>query len=202
MDIGSYMADVGREARAASRLMARATTQAKNSALQEAGAAIAAARAELVAANGEDMTRAAAQGLDAAALDRLKLTDARIDAMVEGLEQVATLPDPVGAITDLAYRPSGIQVGRMRVPLGVIGIIYESRPNVTADAASLCLKSGNAAILRGGSEALRVQPRDRRLHARGACAPRACRGARAAGDRDRGSRRGRASWSRCRSTST
>jgi glutamate-5-semialdehyde dehydrogenase len=154
MDIGSYMADVGRAARAASRLMARATTQAKNSALQEAGAAIAAARAELVAANGDDMTRAAAQGLDAAALDRLKLTDARINAMVEGLEQVATLPDPVGAITDLAYRPSGIQVGRMRVPLGVVGIIYESRPNVTADAASLCLKSGNAAILRGGSESL------------------------------------------------
>ena len=154
MDIGSYMADVGREARAASRLMARATTQAKNSALLEAGAAIAAARAELVAANGDDMTRAAAQGLDAAALDRLKLTDARIDAMIEGLEQVATLPDPVGAITDLAYRPSGIQVGRMRVPLGVVGIIYESRPNVTADAASLCLKSGNAAILRGGSESL------------------------------------------------
>ena len=154
MDIGSYMADVGREARAASRLMARATTQAKNNALQEAGAAIAAARAALVAANGDDMTRAAAQGLDAAALDRLKLTDARIDAMIEGLEQVATLPDPVGAITDLAYRPSGIQVGRMRVPLGVVGIIYESRPNVTADAASLCLKSGNAAILRGGSESL------------------------------------------------
>ena len=154
MDIGSYMADVGRDARAASRLMARATTQAKNNALQEAGAAIAAARAELVAANGDDMTRAAAQGLDAAALDRLKLTDARIDAMIEGLEQVATLPDPVGAITDLAYRPSGIQVGRMRVPLGVVGIIYESRPNVTADAASLCLKSGNAAILRGGSESL------------------------------------------------
>jgi len=154
MDIGSYMADVGRDARAASRLMARATTQAKNSALLEAGAAIAAARAELVAANGDDMARAAAQGLDAAALDRLKLTDARIDAMIEGLEQVATLPDPVGAITDLAYRPSGIQVGRMRVPLGVVGIIYESRPNVTADAASLCLKSGNAAILRGGSESL------------------------------------------------
>jgi glutamate-5-semialdehyde dehydrogenase len=154
MDIGSYMADVGREARAASRLMARATTQARNNVLQEAGAAIVAARAELAAANGDDMARAAAQGLDAAALDRLMLTDARIDAMVEGLEQVAALPDPVGAITDLAYRPSGIQVGRMRVPLGVVGIIYESRPNVTADAASLCLKSGNAAILRGGSESL------------------------------------------------
>ena len=154
MDIGSYMAEVGREARAASRLMARATTQAKNAALHEAGAAIAAARAELAAANGEDMARAAGQGLDAAALDRLKLTDARIDAMIEGLSQVAALPDPVGVITDLAYRPSGIQVGRMRVPLGVVGIIYESRPNVTADAASLCLKSGNAAILRGGSESL------------------------------------------------
>ena len=154
MDIGSYMAEVGREARAASRLMARATTQAKNAALHEAGAVIAAARAELATANGEDMARAAAQGLDAAALDRLKLTDARIDAMIEGLSQVAALPDPVGAITDLAYRPSGIQVGRMRVPLGVVGIIYESRPNVTADAASLCLKSGNAAILRGGSESL------------------------------------------------
>jgi glutamate-5-semialdehyde dehydrogenase len=114
MDIGSYMADVGREARAASRLMARATTQAKNNALQEAGAAIAAARAELVAANGDDMTRAAAQGL----------------------EQVAALPDPIGEITDIKRRPSGIQVGKMRVPLGVIGIIYEARPNVTADAAA------------------------------------------------------------------
>jgi len=100
------------------------------------------------------MARAAAQGLDAAGLDRLRLNDVRIDAMVEGLEQVAALPDPVGEVTDLAFRPSGIQVGRMRVPLGVVGIIYESRPNVTADAASLCLKSGNAAILRGGSESL------------------------------------------------
>ncbi len=155
MDIGSYMAEVGREARAASRLMARATTQARNTALAEAAAAIAAQRGAIAAANADDMERAAAQGLDAAALDRLQLTDARIDAMIEGLGQVAALPDPVGAITDLAYRPSGIQVGRMRVPLGVIGIIYESRPNVTADAASLCLKSGNAAILRGGSEAIR-----------------------------------------------
>ena len=154
MDIGAYMADVGRQARAAARLMARATTQAKNTALHEAAAAILAARGELAAANGADMERAAAQGLDAAALDRLKLTGARIEAMAEGLAQVATLPDPVGAVTDLAYRPSGIQVGRMRVPLGVVGIIYESRPNVTADAASLCLKSGNAAILRGGSESL------------------------------------------------
>ncbi|MCG3169370.1 MAG: Gamma-glutamyl phosphate reductase [Pseudomonadales bacterium] len=154
MDIGSYMAEVGREARAASRLMARATTQARNTALAGAAAAIAAQRGAIAAANADDMERAAAQGLDAAALDRLQLTDARIDAMIEGLGQVAALPDPVGAITDLAFRPSGIQVGRMRVPLGVVGIIYESRPNVTADAASLCLKSGNAAILRGGSESL------------------------------------------------
>ncbi len=154
MDIESYMAEIGREARAASRLMARATTQAKNSALHEAAATIAARRAEIVVANDDDMARATAQGLDAAGLDRLKLNDARIDAMVNGLEQVVALPDPVGEISGLAFRPSGIQVGRMRVPLGVVGIIYESRPNVTADAASLCLKSGNAAILRGGSESL------------------------------------------------
>ena len=154
MDIESYMIEVGREARVASRLMARASTQAKNTALHEAAATIAARRGDIVAANADDMGRAAAQGLDSAALDRLQLADARIDAMVEGLGQVAALPDPVGEISDLAFRPSGIQVGRMRVPLGVVGIIYESRPNVTADAASLCLKSGNAAILRGGSEAL------------------------------------------------
>jgi glutamate-5-semialdehyde dehydrogenase len=154
MDIAAYMAEVGREARAASRLMARATTQAKNEALLESARVLGALRADLAGANATDMERAAAQGLDEAALDRLKLTDARIDAMIEGLVQVAALPDPVGAVTDLAYRPSGIQVGRMRVPLGVIGIIYESRPNVTAEAASLCLKSGNAAILRGGSESL------------------------------------------------
>ena len=154
MDIESYMAEIGREARAASRLMARATTQAKNSALHEAAATIAARRAEIVVANDDDMARATAQGLDAAGLDRLKLNDARIDAMVNGLEQVVALPDPVGEISGLAFRPSGIQVGRMRVPLGVVGIIYESRPNVTADAASLCLKSGNAVILRGGSESL------------------------------------------------
>lgn len=154
MDIESYMIEVGREARVASRLMARASTQAKNTALHEAAATIAARRGDIVAANADDMGRAAAQGLDSAALDRLQLDDARIDAMVEGLGQVAALPDPVGEISDLAFRPSGIQVGRMRVPLGVVGIIYESRPNVTADAASLCLKSGNAAILRGGSEAL------------------------------------------------
>ena len=154
MDTGAYMAELGREARAASRLMARSTTRARNTVLDAAAAAIAANRGEIAAANADDMARAAAQGLDAAGLDRLRLNDVRIDAMVEGLEQVAALPDPVGEVTDLAFRPSGIQVGRMRVPLGVVGIIYESRPNVTADAASLCLKSGNAAILRGGSESL------------------------------------------------
>jgi glutamate-5-semialdehyde dehydrogenase len=156
MDTGAYMAELGREARAASRLMARSTTRARNTVLDAAAAAIAANRGEIAAANADDMARAAAQGLDAAGLDRLRLNDVRIDAMVEGLEQVAALPDPVGEISDLRYRPSGIQVGRMRVPLGVIGIIYEARPNVTVDAAVLCLKSGNAAILRGGSEAIRA----------------------------------------------
>jgi glutamate-5-semialdehyde dehydrogenase len=110
-------------------------------------------REALMAANRNDLEAGAAKGLDAALLDRLELTPGRIDDMIEGLRQVAALPDPVGAITDLNYRPSGIQVGRMRVPLGVVGIIYESRPNVTADAAALCLKSGNATVLRGGSEA-------------------------------------------------
>ena len=112
-------------------------------------------RAELLAANDEDMKAGAAHQLDTALLDRLELNSDRIDAMIEGLRQVAALPDPVGEITDMSYRPSGIQVGKMRVPLGVIGIIYESRPNVTIEAASLCLKAGNAAILRGGSEAIR-----------------------------------------------
>src|SRR6185295_7443557 len=116
--------------------------------------AIAAQRDTLLAANREDIQRGAASGLDSAMLDRLELKPTGIDAMIEGLQQVAALADPVGAITDLVYRPSGIQVGRMRVPLGVVGIIYESRPNVTVDAASLCLKSGNATILRGGSEAI------------------------------------------------
>jgi len=152
-DIDDYMADLGRRARAASRALARASTGAKNQALTAIADAVDASRAALSDANRQDLEAGAAKGLDDALLDRLELTPGRIDTMIEGLHQIAALPDPVGAITDLNYRPSGIQVGRMRVPLGVIGIIYESRPNVTADAAGLCLKSGNATILRGGSEA-------------------------------------------------
>ncbi|MCK9468718.1 MAG: glutamate-5-semialdehyde dehydrogenase, partial [Porticoccaceae bacterium] len=153
MDIQSYMVALGRQARQASRLLARAGTAAKNRALLAIADALDANRAAIIAANGEDMAAGTARGLDAALMERLELNSARIDAMIEGLHQVAALPDPVGEVSDLRYRPSGIQVGKMRVPLGVVGIIYESRPNVTIDAASLCLKSGNAAILRGGSEA-------------------------------------------------
>ena len=154
MDIQAYMIGVGQRARAAARAMARAGTAEKNRALAEIAAAIDRARAEVRRANAADLEAGRAAGLDAALLDRLALDVARIDAIVDGLRQVMALADPIGEISHLAYRPSGIQVGRMRVPLGVIGIIYESRPNVTADAAALCLKSGNAAILRGGSEAL------------------------------------------------
>jgi len=149
-----YMTRLGRAAREASRVLARASTAQKNHALQAAAAALDAARDELVAANELDLAGGRANGLDAAMLDRLALTPKVIDGMIEGLRQVATLPDPIGAIRDMRYMPSGIQVGKMRVPLGVVGIIYESRPNVTIDAASLCLKSGNATILRGGSEAI------------------------------------------------
>lgn len=149
-----YMTRLGQAARQASRVIAGASTAQKNRALLAAAAALDGARAELGAANELDLAAGRANGLDAALLDRLALTPARIDGMIEGLRQVASLPDPVGAIRDMSYRPSGIQVGKMRVPLGVIGIIYESRPNVTIDAASLCLKSGNATILRGGSEAI------------------------------------------------
>jgi len=149
-----YMTRLGRAAREASRVIGRASTAQKNRALQAAASALDSARAELVAANEQDLASGRANGLDAAMLERLALTPARIDGMIVGLRQVASLPDPVGAIRDMSYRPSGIQVGRMRVPLGVVGIIYESRPNVTIDAASLCLKSGNATILRGGSEAI------------------------------------------------
>jgi len=152
-DINAYMAEVGARARAASRLTARAETAAKNAALVAIAEDLDRRRDALRQANAADLEAGAAKGLDAALLDRLELTPARIDAMIEGLLQVAALPDLIGAITNLDYRPSGIQVGRMRVPLGVVGIIYESRPNVTADAAALCLKSGNAAVLRGGSEA-------------------------------------------------
>ena len=154
MSTADYMQTLGTQARAASREMARASTQLKNQALLAIADDIEAHRDSLKAANGRDMSRGEANGLDAALLDRLQLTDGRIDTMIEGLRQVAALPDPVGEITDMKYRPTGIQIGKMRVPLGVIGIIYESRPNVTIEAASLCLKSGNATILRGGSEAI------------------------------------------------
>ena len=153
-NVHEYMAGVGRKARSAGRAMARAETAEKNLALAAMADAIEAQSARIAEENGRDMAAGRASGLDAALLDRLELTPERIAAMAEGLRQIATLPDPVGAVDDLRMRPSGIQVGHMRVPLGVIGIIYESRPNVTADAAGLCLKSGNAAILRGGSEAL------------------------------------------------
>ncbi len=154
MTIQDTMITLGRQAREASRIMAALGTGEKNAALQAIAGAIDAARARIAEANAKDLAAGRERGLDAALLDRLELTPARIDGMIEGLQQVAALPDPVGEISDLNYRPSGIQVGKMRVPLGVIGIIYESRPNVTAEAASLCLKSGNAAILRGGSEAI------------------------------------------------
>ncbi len=153
-NIAEYMEQVGRAARSASRLMAAASTAAKNAALLAMAQRIRERRDELLAANAADVAEARNSGLDAAMIDRLTLTAKSVEAMAQGLEQVAALPDPVGEITDLKRRPSGIQVGKMRVPLGVIGIIYEARPNVTADAAALCLKSGNAAILRGGKEAL------------------------------------------------
>jgi glutamate-5-semialdehyde dehydrogenase len=153
-DIKRYMREVGQRARVAARAISRAETAAKDSALVAMAAEIERQTDALIAANRKDIEAGKAQGLDSAMLDRLELNSQRIKSMAEGLRQIALLPDPVGEITDLNYRPSGIQVGRMRVPLGVIGIIYESRPNVTADAAGLCLKSGNASILRGGSEAI------------------------------------------------
>lgn len=153
MSLESYMNEVGQKARAASRLLARVSTEQKNNALYAMADALEQARPRLKEENAKDLEAGKAKGLDDAMLDRLALTDARIDGMIEGLQQVASLPDPVGEVTDMVYRPSGIHLGKMRVPLGVIGIIYESRPNVTIDAASLCLKSGNATILRGGSEA-------------------------------------------------
>ncbi len=152
--ISQYMINVGQRARAASRIVGRAETRIKDAALLAIADALEAATEPLLAANRLDMDAGRAAGLEAALLDRLELTPKGIKAMAQGLREIAAQTDPVGEITDLKYRPSGIQVGRMRVPLGVIGIIYESRPNVTADAAALCLKAGNAAILRGGSEAL------------------------------------------------
>jgi glutamate-5-semialdehyde dehydrogenase len=153
-DIAAYMNEVGRQARAASHELARASTETKNNALQAMAYTIIAGAANIRSANAKDVERARADGRDAAFIDRLTLTEAGILAMAEGLRDVANLPDPVGQETESVTRPSGIQLSRMRVPLGVVGIIYESRPNVTADAAALCLKSGNACILRGGSEAI------------------------------------------------
>ena len=154
IDVKTYMQSIGREARAASRLVAKAETAAKNRALTQMAAAIQRDEQILLAANAMDVESARKRGLDPAVIDRLTLSSKSIAGMAEGLLQIAALADPVGEISDLKYRPSGIQVGRMRVPLGVVGIIYEARPNVTADAAGLCLKAGNAAILRGGSEAI------------------------------------------------
>jgi glutamate-5-semialdehyde dehydrogenase len=154
MDIEAYITKLGLQARAASREISQASTAQKNTALFATGDALNEERKFLLESNKEDLVAGERKGLDSALQDRLELTEGRIDTMIEGLRQVASLDDPVGEINDLKYRPSGIQVGRMRVPLGVIGIIYESRPNVTCEAASLCLKSGNATILRGGSEAI------------------------------------------------
>ena len=154
IDVKTYMQSIGREARAASRLVAKAETAAKNRALTQMAAAIQRDEQMLLTANAMDVESARKRGLDPAMIDRLTLSPKSIAGMAEGLLQIAALADPVGEISDLKYRPSGIQVGRMRVPLGVVGIIYEARPNVTADAAGLCLKAGNAAILRGGSEAI------------------------------------------------
>jgi len=154
MDIKHYMNEIGQRARKASRSMAKADTGAKNKALRLIAAAIRREADALRAANRKDLEAARANGLAAAMLDRLTLSDKAIATMAEGLEQIVALPDPIGEISNMKYRPTGIQVGQMRVPLGVIGIIYEARPNVTVDAAGLCIKSGNATILRGGSEAI------------------------------------------------
>jgi glutamate-5-semialdehyde dehydrogenase len=154
MDIQHYMTDIGRAARKASRAMAKADTAAKNRALTLIAAGIRRDAALLTAANQQDLDTARAAGLAPAMIDRLSLSEKAIATMAEGLEQIAALPDPIGEISNMKYRPTGIQVGQMRVPLGVIGIIYEARPNVTVDAAGLCIKSGNATILRGGSEAI------------------------------------------------
>ena len=153
MSVADYMQQLGAQAKAASKVLATAPTIAKNNALLSMANALNNARSALKTANQKDLSAAEKNGLDEAMLDRLRVTDEGIDAMVIGLRQVAELADPVGEISDMSFRPSGIQLGKMRVPLGVVGIIYESRPNVTVDAASLCIKSGNAAILRGGSEA-------------------------------------------------
>ena len=153
-NVSSYMHELGVQARFASTALAKIDTGIKNHALNAIADAILANREQLLAANEQDLNAGQANGLAAPLLDRLELTEQRIAAMADGARQIAALPDPVGEINQLIKRPSGLQIGRMRVPLGVIGIIYESRPNVTLDAAALCLKSGNATILRGGSEAI------------------------------------------------
>ncbi|WP_367108488.1 glutamate-5-semialdehyde dehydrogenase [uncultured Psychrobacter sp.] len=152
-DITTYMRNVGQRARAASRALAAANTGNKNAALMSIHDELVTAKADILAANKIDMDKGQKNDLDSALLDRLELNNARFDGMLQGLKDVAALPDPIGEVTDMTYRPSGIQLGKMRVPLGVVGMIYESRPNVTLEAASLALKSGNAIILRGGSEA-------------------------------------------------
>jgi glutamate-5-semialdehyde dehydrogenase len=154
MDIQHYMKQLGEQARAASRLMAKADTNTKNQALRNIASLIRHHEKALLAANQQDLDAAKANGMEAAMLDRLALSEKSVATMAEGLEQIASLPDPIGEMSNFKYRPSGIQIGQMRVPLGVIGIIYEARPNVTVDAAGLCIKSGNACILRGGSEAI------------------------------------------------
>ena len=154
ISVHQYMQHLGERANHAARIMSAASTESKNNALNYLAEMLSAEQANLTKQNILDLEAGKERGLDAALLDRLELTPARIDSMCEGLIQIASLQDPIGEVSDLAFRPSGIQVGKMRVPLGVIGIIYESRPNVTADAAGLCLKSGNAVILRGGSEAI------------------------------------------------
>jgi len=162
-DVAGYMRDLGRRARQASRMLARGTTAEKDRALLSTAEELAGNREVLLRENAKDLEQGTIQGLGEALLDRLELTPQRIRSMVEGLRQIAALPDPVGAISELCYRPTGIQVGRMRVPLGVVGIIYESRPNVTADAAALCLKAGNAVVLRGGKGLIERISREARV---------------------------------------
>lgn len=148
-----YMQNLGKNARQASALLARATTEQKNNALLAIFEQLKTQKNQIMSANQQDLQNGREKGLDTALLDRLELTDSRFDTMLQGLKDVVALPDPIGEITDMTYRPSGIQLGKMRVPLGVVGMIYESRPNVTIEASSLALKSSNAIILRGGSEA-------------------------------------------------
>ncbi|MDG1445344.1 MAG: glutamate-5-semialdehyde dehydrogenase, partial [Methylophilaceae bacterium] len=154
LNIKIYMDTLGNNARKASRHIANADTKIKNMALTNIANAILKEKEALLAANAKDLAAAKANGLESALVDRLTLTEKTVDSMADGLLQIASLADPIGQMNNFKYMPSGIQVGQMRVPLGVIGIIYEARPNVTADAAGLCIKSGNAAILRGGSEAI------------------------------------------------